>query len=141
MTSDERDNPHQAGATSVPRVDLERAAQLLRPIANIDQPEAGLCERQFNSHAVVEQFELDSIAHSEDNLVARSLRVLPRIGQSLSNHRQHVVAEVLGYRVVHCPFEPNLGSNPQGVGQLLGKLQDGLAESARKRGVSEFKNA
>ena len=65
---------------------------------------------------------------------------MPGVGQTLANDGEDVVAQVLGYRIVHGSLEPDLGPDPQAVRQLFGQLQHGLTEPTGKCGLAELED-
>jgi hypothetical protein len=61
-----------------------------------------------------------------------------RVSQCLSDNGEDVIGHVRRNRVVHRTHETQLGTHPQSRHQLVGQIDDSLAQTARQRSVAEL---
>ena len=85
-------------------------------------------------------FEDQAIGHHQRDHVAAGPRMLAGVDEALAHDGEGVVADVLRHRVVHGALEADFGSAPESRFQLLREMQDGLAQPARQRGVTELED-
>src|ERR1700722_18359954 len=121
-------------------MDLECPAELRGALANVHQAESGLGEWELDAGPVVLDLEDQPIGDHEGYQIAGSPRVFAGVCEALSHNGQDVVADVLGYVVVYCPVEADLGAGRESPRQLLCEMKDGLAQPTRKGGVPELED-